>query len=712
MKWSPSGEFLGVSLNNAREILLYKITGRHRVQQWLTGHGVELACAAAHPRLERLTTSGYSELNNWDLSVPRPSPVAIGPNPGAVTSLAYSPDGARMAVASGQIVIRDAITGKEQSRFSRPAPWVYALAFDPAGGKLASGDLAGNVVLWDLATGRPVSQFTTGSQVNSIIFLDSPRRLLTYDRASVVVFDLESGDKQTFDLAGGRIRKLAADRERKSLVVGFESGALARFSLPDLTPVTRLEKAHTGSVACLAMSPDGRLLASASDHRVVLRDAQSLETLLQFPLWDGTLRDLTFACNGRRLAVVGTGNDVELWDLDALHEGLTDVGLDWDRPAAVDPVAEAAARGEHIPHAVPLIRRPGTTDPEVFAHARSLLVSGIAALKNGQRREAIRDLQQARNQFKALLQSNPSDGQVAGQLAISQLSLGDALRAEGRPAEALAASRRQGKSSKRCSSPPLGISTTSPVPMRFSACWTTREDRQRLPPIARRWRAKQWTPSSDSIAAGMKDFALLARDPDLDPLRERSDFRALILEATGRTREAIPHLAALSAANPKDTILSLKVAALQAWFGEEKEYNATRSRVLAFAMGTNDSLVADRAAKACTLRASIEKAELDQVLALSRTAVQSARNEWTLLGLGMAEYRAGNYAAADKSLLAAADAGPKNLQATSIATMYRAMILFRQGKADEAQSREHGRGKDEVPAQRREQPAGQCCRRQ
>src|SRR5205814_3240527 len=131
------------------------------VQQWLTGHQVELRGVVAHPRLERLATSGYSELMSWDLSGPRPSPVAFPPNSGAVTALAYSPDGSLLATASWpqntdprEVVIRDANTGKVRSRFSGPQR-VDALAFDPTGERLACGDVAGNVVLWDLATIEP-----------------------------------------------------------------------------------------------------------------------------------------------------------------------------------------------------------------------------------------------------------------------------------------------------------------------------------------------------------------------------------------------------------------------------------------------------------------------------------------------------------------------------------------------------------------------------
>ena len=60
---------------------------------------------------------------------------------------------------------------------------------------------------------------------------------------------------------------------------------------------------------------------------------------------------------------------------------------------------------------------------------------------------------------------------------------------------------------------------------------------------------------------------------------------AAAYQGAGRTRAAVPHLAKASAANPKDTLLSLKVAALQAWWRQEKELAATRQRILAFAKG-------------------------------------------------------------------------------------------------------------------------------
>ena len=118
---------------------------------------------------------------------------------------------------------------------------------------------------------------------------------------------------------------------------------------------------------------------------------------------------------------------------------------------------------------------------------------------------------------------------------------------------------------------------------------------------------------------------------------------AAVYQSAGRTREAVALLAEASAANPKDTLLSLKVAALQAWFGQDREFAATRQRILAFAKDTTEAATAERAAKACSTLPSPDEAEVEAALALGRTAVKVVKGtegwDWCLQALGMAEYR-------------------------------------------------------------------------
>jgi WD40 repeat protein len=370
VQWSPTGDSLLTSTDSSRTVSLYVVTGRNTVQQWLAGHQVEIGNVVAHPSQDRIVTTGYNKLISWDVGAARPSPVTLGDNPGAVTALAYSPDGSLLAAANAfgtdprSITIRDAKTGRISGRLSG-AQRLNALVFDPTNQRLAAGDLAGNVCVWDVPTGRQVRQFAIGSDIRAVFFSSDGGHLITHGENSALIFDLESGELTRESIVGGSgIRELAVDRQRSRIIVGCKNGTLASLSIPDLTLETRVENAHDGSVECLALSPDGRLLVSGgSDHRVILRDAKSFDVLLEFPLWIGNVRDLTFDYKGRRLFVVGTDCNVDLWNIAALYYGLEQIGLAWDRSAPAAITAPSLSPDDDPSQSdVPIIRRPETDE--------------------------------------------------------------------------------------------------------------------------------------------------------------------------------------------------------------------------------------------------------------------------------------------------------------------------------------------------------------
>jgi tetratricopeptide (TPR) repeat protein len=276
--------------------------------------------------------------------------------------------------------------------------------------------------------------------------------------------------------------------------------------------------------------------------------------------------------------------------------------------------------------------------------------------------------------LRVLFQAVPNDSQVASTLATSLGFLGSALRDDGRFAEAQVSFKEGAKVLEAIPQPSsvdlynlaCNYASLSALVVPGSAPSTV-ADREALATRAMDMLKR-------SLAAGMNDFATIDHDHDLDPLRERPDFGVLILAS----------MAKASAVNPKDTLFSLAVAARQAWFGQKKDFDATRQRILASAKGTNDAATAERAAKACSILPSTDKARLEAALALGATGVKIGRNEWTLLALGMANYRSGNHVAADEALRAAAQAGPNNSHVTGTAAFYRAMSLFQQGRKDEA----------------------------
>jgi WD40 repeat protein/serine/threonine protein kinase/tetratricopeptide (TPR) repeat protein len=163
---------------------------------------------------------------------------------------------------------------------------------------------------------------------------------------------------------------------------------------------------------------------------------------------------------------------------------------------------------------------------------------------------------------------------------------------------------------------------------------------------------------------------------------------AATYQSAGRTRESIPFLASLSAADPSDIDFTLKVAALQAWFGQDKEWGETCVRGLEFARNTSSAMIAEQIAKVCCLRPTPDKSRRDSAVFLARKAVElgKAGANWPRfqIALGMAKFRNGQFAQADLALRTAMQGAKGMFTAPETSAFFRAMSLFQQGKEDEA----------------------------
>jgi tetratricopeptide (TPR) repeat protein len=172
-----------------------------------------------------------------------------------------------------------------------------------------------------------------------------------------------------------------------------------------------------------------------------------------------------------------------------------------------------------------------------------------------------------------------------------------------------------------------------------------------------------------------------------DTLSAMGDLALSYVEA-GRHQEAIALLGKACELDPKDTDASLTLATWQIWFGQDADYEATRRRVVQDAEEAVHAGPAERAAKAYCLRPSTDAALLAKVLTLAQRAVELGRTSpllpWYQLGLGLAEYRNSQYAAAERALTLAEQTAGEEYEIPSIARLYRAMSLFRQDKPEEA----------------------------
>ncbi len=193
------------------------------------------------------------------------------------------PDGQHvvLGLADGSILVRNLSTGAEVARLHEHRAPVVSLSLDAAGTRMASGDRGGVVKVWQAhADGAWVSTRTMA------IDRPVPNDQVTSYREPVSVV-LSSDGKWLF----------------------ISSMNQPGVALWDLTRGTRSQTFETpapGTLAGLALSPDGKLLAAGyNENRILVWDVASRALKHNLPSEVGWIYDLVFSSTGHHLAYAG-----------------------------------------------------------------------------------------------------------------------------------------------------------------------------------------------------------------------------------------------------------------------------------------------------------------------------------------------------------------------------------------------------------------------
>ncbi|HEY7425051.1 MAG TPA: serine/threonine-protein kinase, partial [Gemmataceae bacterium] len=277
------------------------------------------------------TAGGDGAIKVWNLATGRVIQTLEKAHSGFVCCVAFHPEGKHLASvgADKQVKVWDRTTRQEV--FARPCDGVYfamnAVAFSPLDGRQLAVGSEGDVTVWDWRNSQLLHTFAGHEKHRiSVAFRRDGRRLASGNWAgSVKLWDAESGGELlhifpetrhpvgalAFDTDGGRLA--TASFNRRVDVWDTTTGRLVH-TLP-----------HTnGLVLGVAFSPDGRRVASTGEDKIVrIWDATTGREVLGLRGHTGLCGSLAFSPDGRRLASASQDKTIRVWDATPLqgHEG-------------------------------------------------------------------------------------------------------------------------------------------------------------------------------------------------------------------------------------------------------------------------------------------------------------------------------------------------------------------------------------------------------
>jgi target of rapamycin complex subunit LST8 len=264
---------------------------------------------AVSPDRAYLLAGGNPQLRLYDVNGKPSEPLVTYEGHGAsVTAVGFQRDARWLYSASedGTVRVWDPRAAGAQREYDARAA-VHSVALHPNQGELVSGDHAGAVRFWDLASGRCAAELCPEA--------DCPVSSVSVSAdASLVTAANYNGTVYCWKPCAADPHAAAAEAAANGEAGSAGSAGSAAPAAPGFMPVKRL-RAHRAYIPPARLSPDARLLATASsDHSLRLWRTSDWALLQQLQGHQRWVWDCSFSADSCYLASASTDATARLWE--------------------------------------------------------------------------------------------------------------------------------------------------------------------------------------------------------------------------------------------------------------------------------------------------------------------------------------------------------------------------------------------------------------